>query len=126
MNIMIIDQSETSRSVIEELIMKMGVSSMDIHLFVDGEQALDFMRENEIDLVFTALHLAGIDGIDLIDLMIQEDEAIVSKLFVLSSSDKEVFDDVKDIGAKRFIKKPIKADYFTHFVGAEVEKLLKK
>jgi CheY-like chemotaxis protein len=124
MDIMIVDPSELSRNVIEDLLMKMGVPGVSIHLFVDGEHALEHVRENSVDLVFTSLSLAEVDGIDLIDIMLREDPEIASKLFVLSSSDKEAFDDVKGIGAKRFIKKPINRDYFIHFIQPEVEKLL--
>lgn len=124
MNIMIVDPSEVSRTVIENFLLKMGVTSRNIHLFVDGEQAIEFSRDEEVDILFSALNLPGIDGIDFIDIVLNEQPKLVSKLFVLSSNDKDVFDDVKDIGAKRFIRKPINEEYFNHFVGPEIEKTL--
>ena len=126
MNIVIIDPSELSRVVIEDFLMKMGVAALDIHLFIDGQQAFEYIRENDPDLLFTSLSLPKLDGIDLVDIMLREKPELTSKLFVLSSSENEVFDDVKGVGAKRFIKKPISKEYFDHFVQPEVEKLLIK
>ena len=126
MNLVIIDPSELSRVVIEDFLMKMGVAALDIHLFVDGQHALEYIREHDPDLLFTSLSLPQLDGIDLVDIMLREKPELTSKLFVLSSSENEVFDDVKGVGAKRFIKKPINKEYFDHFVQPEVEKLLNK
>lgn len=124
MYIMIVDPSEISRSVMEEQLLMMGVKSSDIHLFIDGQSALESARKESIDMLFTTLNLPVLDGIDLVDLVLAEKPSLVSRLFVLSSSDKEVFNDVKEIGAKRFIKKPINAEIFQHFVKPEVEKLI--
>lgn len=126
MNIVIIDPSELSRVVIEDCLMKMGVTALDIHLFIDGQHALEYIREYEVDLLFTSLSLPKLDGIDLVDILLREKPELTPKLFVLSSSENEVFDDVKDVGAKRFIKKPIQKEYFKHFVQPEVEKLLSR
>ncbi len=124
MNIMIVEPSEVSRAVIENTLMKLGVKSGDINLFVDGGDAIAFAREEGADLLFTVLNLPGMDGIDFIDIILKEQPELVSRLFVLSSNDKDALDDVKDIGAKRFIRKPINEDYFKHFVGPEIEKML--
>ena len=124
MDIAIIDPSELSRVVIEDFLMQMGVKALDIHLFIDGEHAIEYVREHDPDLLFTSLSLPKLDGVDLVDIMLREKPELTAKLFVLSSSENEVFDDVKGVGAKRFIKKPINKEYFDHFVQPEVEKLL--
>ena len=124
MNVAIIDPSELSRIVIEDMLMKLGVKALDIHLFIDGENAIEYIREHDPDLLFTTVSLPGLDGVDLVDIILREKPALVAKLFVLSSSENEVFDSMKEVGAKRFIKKPINTEYFEHFVKPEVEKLL--
>lgn len=124
MDIVIIDPSELSRIVIEDLLMEIGVKALDIHLFVDGQHAIEYIRDHNTDLLFTTVSLPELDGVDLVDILLKEKPDLVSKLFVLSSSENEVFDSMKDVGAKRFIKKPINKEYFEHFVKPEVEKLL--
>ena len=78
MNIMIVEPSEVSRAVIENTLMKLGVKSGDINLFVDGEDAMAFAREEGADLLFTVLNLPGMDGIDFIDIILKliADDAI--------------------------------------------------
>ena len=124
MDIAIIDPSELSRTVIEDLLMKIGVKALDIHLFIDGQHAIEYIRDNDPDILFTTVSLPELDGVDLVDIILREKPDLVSKLFVLSSSDNEVFDSMKDVGAKRFIKKPINEEYFEHFVRPEVDRLL--
>ena len=125
MDVAIIDPSELSRIVIEDMLMKLGVKALDIHLFIDGDNAMEYIRDSDPDLLFTTVSLPGLDGVDLVDIILREKPNLAAKLFVLSSSENEVFDGMKEVGAKRFIKKPINPEYFEHFVKPEVEKLLK-
>ena len=124
MKILIIEPSEVSRIVIEDQLMKLGVKSSDIHLCVDGKRAIEYVREEGVDILFTTLNLPGLDGVDFVDLILREQPDLVSRLFILSSSDKEVFDDVKEVGAKRFIRKPVNEQYFQHFVAPEIERMM--
>jgi len=49
-----------------------------------------------------------------------------SKLFIVTSQkDTDDFLEMKDVGAKRFIKKPINEEHFKHFVTPEIIKILK-
>ena len=126
MNIVVLDASSTARNKIEDLLVKMGFEDVDIHLFEDGEQALDFVRQEGADIIFSSLEADGIDGITFVDIILQENPAIVSKLFIVTSQTaSEGFSDVKGVGAKRFIKKPINSEYFNHMIVPEIDRVLK-
>ena len=125
MNILVLDASATARTKIEDLLLEMGVSSGDIHSFEDGAEALDFVREDGADLIFSALEMATMDGISFTDLLLREYPHLVSRLFIVSSAkNSDHFDEVKEVGAKRFINKPIDEEYFRHFVTHEINKIL--
>jgi hypothetical protein len=71
--------------------------------------------------------LEGLDGITFVDLLLREYPKLVSRLFIMSSSDnQDIYTEMKDVGGKRFIKNPIKDDYFRHFVIPEMEKITNK
>ena len=126
MNIIILDASSTARNKIEDLLVAMGFENMDIHLFDDGEAALEFFRQEGADLVFSSLEAEVIDGVTFVDLILQETPSIVSKLFIVTSqTQSEGFSDVKGVGAKRFIKKPINEEYFNHMIVPEIDKVIK-
>ena len=125
MNIVILDASVTARTKIEDLLLEMGVPSSDIYAFEDGAEALDFIREDGADLIFSALEMPTMDGVSFTDLLLREYPLLVSKLFIVSSAkNSDQFAEVKEVGAKRFINKPIDEEYFRHFVAHEINKIL--
>lgn len=126
MKIVVLDGSSTVRKKIEDLLLDMDFDELDIDLFENGEEALDFIRLNGADLIFSSIETKGMDGVTFVDHIIRENENYISKLFVVTSHKSgEHFEDIKDIGAKRFIKKPINEEHFKHFVIPEIRKVLK-
>jgi len=124
-NILILDASITARTKIEDLLLEMGVSADDIQAFEDGAEALDFVREYGADLIFSSLEMPTMDGVSFTHLLLTEYPKLVSKLFIVSSAKShEHFEEVKEVGAKRFINKPIDEEYFRHFVTHEINKIL--
>lgn len=125
MDIIILDASSTARTKIESLLFEMGVDSDDIHQFEDGAEALDFVRDYGADLIFSALEMTTMDSISFTHLLLTEYPHLVSKLFIVSSAkNSEHFTEVKEVGAKRFINKPIDEEYFRHFITHEISKIL--
>ncbi len=125
MTIIVLDGSATVREKIEDLLMDMDFSDLDINLFENGEDALEFIKSEGADLIFTAIEIEGMDGITFVDLILRDKPQLVSKLFVVTSqTDTDHFHDIKGVGAKRFFKKPINEDHFRHFIVPEIEKAL--
>jgi CheY-like chemotaxis protein len=111
--------------MVTDLLFDMQPDGLDIYPFENGESALDFIKQEGADLIFTAIETEGIDGVTFVDLILREKPKLVSKLFVMTSQvDSEHFNDIKGVGAKRFFKKPINAEHFNHFVVPEVKKVL--
>ena len=125
MNIIILDGSSTVRSKIEELLMDMNFNDLDISLFDNAEEALEFSRDNDIDLIFSSIETEGMDGITFVDSLLRDDPKTARHLFIVTSQkDTDNIIDIKDVGAKRFIQKPINEEYFTHFVKQEIDTIL--
>jgi len=65
------------------------------------------------------------DGVSFTDILLHKFPKMVSKLFITSSSHQsKYFREFKEVGAKRFINKPINEEYFKHFIIPEVNKIL--
>jgi response regulator RpfG family c-di-GMP phosphodiesterase len=125
MKIVILDASETSRIKTEDLLTDINVSSVDIYSFDNGADALEFISEEGANIIFSSLELVDMDGVSFTDILLHKFPKMVSKLFITSSSHhSESFKEVKEVGAKRFINKPINEEYFKHFVIPEVNKIL--
>ncbi|QSZ41586.1 response regulator [Sulfurimonas aquatica] len=124
MKILILDASELSRDRTEKLLCSMGVLCSDIYTFDNGEDALEFIDDYSVDLLFSSLELSKMDGVSFADIFLHKFPNMVSRLFITSSSQGgESFQEVKEVGAKRFIKKPIDEKYFQHFISKEIDKI---
>ncbi|WP_415251811.1 response regulator [Sulfurimonas sp.] len=126
MTILILDASVTVQIKIRDLLQELDSENLDIKCFEDGSEALEYVKENEVDLVFSAIETVGLDGISFVDILLRDKPKLVSKLFIVTSQQKnEQVEDIKGVGAKRFIRKPINEEYFKHFVLPEINKILK-
>jgi len=124
MKVVILDASETSRIRTEDLLTDLDVLAQDVYSFDNAEEALDFITDEGADIVFSSLALADMDGVSFTDILLHKFPNMVSKLFITSSSkDKQHFQEFKEVGAKRFINKPIKEDHFKHFISREINKI---
>jgi len=127
MIIVVLDASVTVRLKIKDLLLDMSAEELDIQLYEDAREALEFIRENGADLIFSAIETAGLDGISFVDILLTDNPKYVSKLFIVTSQHhNENIEDIKGVGAKRFIKKPINDEYFKHFIIPEIEKSIKQ
>lgn len=125
MYIVVVDKSKTILTKIETLLHEIGIEDLDIRLFSDADNALDFIDENEVKLLFSSIETDGIDGITFIETVLRKDPELTSKIFIVTSQkDGENFNDIKGVGAKRFIQKPINEKHFKHFVTPEITKIL--
>lgn len=124
MQIVILDASETSRMKTEALLNELNVLSSHIYSYDNSEDAMEFIEDEGADIVFSSLELEDPDGVSFTDLLLQKYPDMVSKLFITSCSPtSERFHELKEVGAKRFINKPIKEDVFKHFISREIGRL---
>jgi len=124
MNIVILDAGETSRIRTEDLLTNLNVLAEDIYSFDNAEEALDFIDDEGANIIFSSLELADSDGVSFTDILLHKYPKMVSQLFITSSSkDSHSFQEFKEVGAKRFIHKPIQEDYFKHFISRELNKI---
>ena len=126
MIVIVLDASITVRKKIQNLLLDIDSAVLDIELFEDANDALDFIKENGADIIFSSIETLGLDGISFVDIVLREFPEYVSSLFVVTSQkNTEAFEDMKAVGVKRFIKKPINELHFKHFMVPEIKKHLK-
>lgn len=129
MKIVILDNSTTVCLKIEELLEEMAQESddldLDINIYENAAEALEFIKENEMDLVFSSIETEPIDGVSFVESLLVSNPQYKSKLFIVTSQSRtDHFEEIKDVGAKRFIRKPINEDYFKHHIIPEVNKVI--
>ncbi len=123
MQILILDKSSIVRTKIVTLLEDID-ADIDTNEFENGDEAFEFISSNKVDLVFSAIETEGMDGVTFVDLVIRNNPKLISKIFIVTSQkNTEKFADIKDVGAKRFIRKPINEEFFKHFIVPEIIKI---
>lgn len=120
-NILIVDDSETVRAVLARTLEMAGVAVSTLHQAANGEEALEVMKNNWIDLVFSDINMPGMGGVEMIERM-QESDLLgtVPVVVVSTEGSKTRIDDLLSKGVRAYIRKPFTPEK----VKAVVEKLL--
>ena len=106
-NVLICDDSNLARKqVLRSLPENL---STDVQLAKDGQEALDILRNQQIDILFLDLTMPIIDGLGVLQAL--QDEEISLPVFVISADvQPEMQNRVLALGAKAFLRKPIELD----------------
>ena len=84
-NILIVDDSATTRAVIKRTLKMAGLCDGRIYEAVDGQAALDVLRACSVDLVLTDLNMPRLDGVQLIRRMDADPELAGIPVVVISA-----------------------------------------
>ena len=123
MKVIILDDSKTIRIIIESYLEDMGVGCNNIYSFDNGYEALDFIKINGADIVFSDINMPYMDGYEFATLVFKVLPNLKSSFFAISGDEnRESFMKMKNSGVHRFLKKPISVEYFRHFVLPEILK----
>jgi len=106
-NVLIVDDSSTMRAVIKKTI---TVSGFNVGQFLeagDGEQALDVLKDEWVDLVLSDINMPNMNGLELIGRM-HADEIMrtIPVVMVTTEAGDDKVKQSKELGAVGYIKKP--------------------
>jgi two-component system chemotaxis response regulator CheY len=109
-NLLIVDDSSTTRSIIKKVL---GMTQLDLgplHEAANGQEGLAKLRETWIDLVLVDLNMPVMNGAQMIAAMAQ-DEVLRSIPVVVVSSEgnRTVLDSLAAQGVLEVIRKPFEA-----------------
>ncbi|WP_373004601.1 response regulator [Sulfurimonas sp.] len=123
MKIVILDDSLTVRMIIESFLEDFGVEDDEMFSFENGHEAVEFIRQNGADIVFTDINMPKMNGYEFAKLVFENKPNLKSSFFAISGDESpESYADMKKVGVQRFLKKPINDAHFRHFVLPEILK----
>ena len=106
--VLIVDDSATMRNMIKAVATEMG---FEIHTAQDGEKAYRMCEHQKFDIVITDINMPNMDGIELIRLLRESENAKYTPILVITT---EGGDNVKQAGkaagASGWIVKPFNPD----------------
>jgi two-component system chemotaxis response regulator CheY len=105
--IMVVDDSETIRAVLER---SLGMTKLPIHEVIQavhGRDALEKLRDNWVDIVFTDINMPVMDGIGLVSEMQKNAELKQIPVVVVSTEGSATrIEALKKMGIKGYLRKP--------------------
>ena len=123
MKIVVLDDSLTVRMIIESFLEDLDVKEDNIFSFDDGYKALEFIKKNGADIVFSDINMPKMSGYDFASSLFKINPELRKSFFAISGDEsRESYLKMKENGAHRFLKKPINIEHFNHFVQPEILK----
>jgi len=104
MKILVTDDSQTDRLIIQRYLLSMGHEAL---LAEDGEQAIRLFQEQNPDLVLLDMRMPGMDGYQVVKKLREIEQGWLPILFLSSSIDADSFAKGIAAGADDYLHKPI-------------------
>jgi two-component system chemotaxis response regulator CheY len=116
-NILIVDDSLPMRAVISKTIKSSGFGSANFFEAANGQEALDVLKSEWLDLVITDYNMPEMDGMQLISEMKKDDIfGSIPILVVTTEGSQEKVEKFISIGATGYIKKPFTPEKIKHIL----------
>lgn len=105
--IMVVDDSPFASKQIKDIVEDNGYEV--IGYAKDGEEVIELYKELKPDIVILDIIMPGLNGLETAEILKKQDPAV--KILMLSSlCDAGTMEEVKSIGVKHLIPKPLEAD----------------
>lgn len=105
--IMVVDDSPFASKQIKDIVEDNGYEV--IGYAKDGEETIELYKELKPDIVILDIIMPGLNGLETAEILKKQDPAV--KILMLSSlCDAGTMEEVKSIGVKHLIPKPLEAD----------------
>lgn len=106
-NILVVDDSRTTRAVIARTLNLTEIPIGKLYEAEDGQEALDVLKNNWIDLVLTDINMPVKDGVEMIDKM-SEDELLrdVPVIIISTEGGKTRIEVMRAKGVQAYLRKP--------------------
>jgi len=102
--ILVVDDEESMRNLLNSILVKDGYRVL---LAECGEEALDMLKRESIDLVMSDLKMPGMDGFELLK-RIKTDYPGIGVVMVTAFGDTYTIKDAILLGADEYVTKPFK------------------
>ena len=109
MKILIIDDSSLARKKIKMSLEEVGLADHEYYELSDGSQAIEMIKKENIDIVFTDIEMPNFDGIKLLETI--KSQNIKVKVGVLTAHQTDAMKrQVLKLGARFYLTKPFNAE----------------
>ncbi len=116
-NFLIVDDSMIIRKMIAKTLNISGLDIGEIYYAENGQQGLEQLGKNWIDIVFADINMPEMNGIEMIEKM-RTDESLASIPVIIISTERsrERIETLKAMGVRAYLSKPFIPEEFSRVV----------
>lgn len=120
-NILVVDDSKTIRAIIIKILGLISLEIDQIYEAANGNEGLDCLKQNRVDLVLSDLNMPIMNGVEMISRMNQDSSLKEIPVIVISTdgSTKRI-EELKKAGIREYIRKP----FTPESIGAVIDRVL--
>jgi two-component system, chemotaxis family, chemotaxis protein CheY len=116
-NILIVDDSRTIRSVIKKTLHIAEVPVGEVFEAANGQEGLQMLKENWVDLVFADINMPVMNGIEMIEKMDSDDILQKTPVIIVSTEGSRTrIEELFKKGVRAYIRKPITPEMLRNVV----------
>ena len=122
LKILLVDDNQHMRMLLIEILRAIGARR--IFEALDGAEALQLMRQTEMDLVMTDLTMGPLDGIDFVNLLRNSPDSpapFAPVIMITGHSTMRRVAEARDAGVNEFLAKPVTARGVIHRINLLIE-----
>jgi len=122
LKILLVDDNQHMRMLLTEILRALGVRQ--IFEAMDGAEALQLMRDTQMDLVMTDLTMSPLDGIDFVNLLRKSPDSpgpFTPVIMITGHSTMRRVAEARDAGVNEFLAKPVTARGVIHRINLIIE-----
>jgi len=124
MIIVILNDSAIMHRTIESFLKEFDIKDNEVYLFTNGYEALDFIKINGADIIFSDITMPYMDGFEFAELVFKVVPDLRNSFFAIRGDEnRKNFLKMRHKGVHRFLKKPFDIKIFEYFILPEIMKV---
>ncbi|PIE59723.1 MAG: two-component system response regulator [Desulfobulbus propionicus] len=117
-NVLLVDDSSTMRKIISRSLRQAGLDFGDIFEAGDGQEALDVLEKENVDIVLSDINMPNMNGIEFLREKSGRDSIKDIPVFMISTeTGDDIIGEAKSLGAIGALKKPFTPDKVNEVLG---------
>jgi two-component system chemotaxis response regulator CheY len=117
-NVLLVDDSSTMRKIIGRSLRQAGIDFDNIFEAADGQEALDILEQEDVDIVLSDINMPNMDGISFLREKSTRDAIKdIPVLMISTETGDDIIGEAMSLGAVGAIKKPFTPDKVSEVLG---------
>jgi len=122
-NILVVDDHPNTANLLARALSRLG-SHVEVESAISGYEALQYIRENTVDILITDMMMPEMTGIELIETINGQDAPSPSVIFLLTAYNSEGVRDVaRRLHVKQVLNKPVHPEQICELVARTINEL---